>query len=207
VDLLGVLAYAELTAFDRLAEDARLAPSLAGRAALARMAGAEISHHVCLVERLTALGVDAEAAMAPFVAALDTFHESTRPNTWLEGLVKAYVGDGLAADFYREIAEFLPEPDRSIVLEVLADTGHADFAVREVRAAISADRRVAGRLALWARRLVGEAITRTQAVVAERDELGRLIIEGMGDLGGVARLIDRITAAHRVRMRALGLRD
>jgi hypothetical protein len=201
-----VLAYAELTAFDRLAEDARLAPSLAGRAALARMAGAEISHHVCLVERLTALGVDAEAAMAPFVAALDTFHESTRPNTWLEGLVKAYVGDGLAADFYREIAEFLPEPDRSIVLEVLADTGHADFAVREVRAAIAADRRVAGRLALWARRLVGEAITRTQAVVAERDELGRLIIEGMGDLGGVARLIDRITAAHQERMRALGLR-
>jgi hypothetical protein len=207
VDLLGVLAYAELTAFDRLAEDARMAPSLAGRAALARMAGAEISHHQCLVERLTALGADPEAAMAPFVAPLDTFHESTRPNTWLEGLVKAYVGDGLAADFYREIAEFLPEPDRSIVLEVLADTGHADFAVREVRAAIAADRRVAGRLALWARRLVGEAITRTQAVVAERDELGRLIIEGMGDLGGVARLIDRITAAHRVRMRALGLRD
>lgn len=206
VDLLGVLAYAELTAFDRLAEDARLAPSLAGRAALARMAGAEISHHVCLVERLQTLGADPEAAMAPFVGALDTFHESTRPNTWLEGLVKAYVGDGLAADFYREIAEFLPEPDRSIVLEVLADTGHADFAVREVRAAIAADRRVAGRLALWARRLVGEAITRTQAVVAERDELGRLIIEGMGDLGGVARLIERITSAHQVRMRALGLR-
>jgi hypothetical protein len=207
VDLLGVLAYAELTAFDRLAEDARMAPSLAGRAALARMAGAEISHHGRLVERLQELGADPEAAMAPFAAALDTFHESTRPNTWLEGLVKAYVGDGLAADFYREIAEYLPEPDRSIVLEVLADTGHADFAVREVRAAIAADRRVAGRLALWARRLVGEAITRTQAVVAERDELARLIIEGMGDLGGVAALVDRITAAHRVRMRALGLRD
>jgi hypothetical protein len=207
VDLLGVLAYAELTAFDRLAEDARMAPTLAGRAALARMAGAEISHHGRLVQRLQELGADPEAAMAPFAAALDTFHESTRPNTWLEGLVKAYVGDGLAADFYREIAEFLPEPDRSIVLEVLADTGHADFAVREVRAAIAADRRVAGRLALWARRLVGEAITRTQAVVAERDELGRLIIEGMGDLGGVAALIDRITSAHRVRMRALGLRD
>ena len=46
VDLLGVLAYAELTAFDRLAEDARLAPTLAGRAALARMAAAEIGHHV-----------------------------------------------------------------------------------------------------------------------------------------------------------------
>ena len=82
--------------------------------------------------------------MAPFVSALDAFHEGTRPSNWLEGLVKAYVGDGLASDFYREIAGFLPEPDRALVLEVLADTGHADFAVREVRAAIKADRRVPG---------------------------------------------------------------
>jgi tRNA-(MS[2]IO[6]A)-hydroxylase (MiaE)-like len=207
VDLLGGLAYAELIAFDRLAEDSRLAPTLAGRAALARMAAAEITHHGRLTARLAELGADPEHAMAPFVRALDTFHESTRPNTWLEGLVKAYVGDGLAADFYREIAAFLPEPDRTLVLEVLADTGHADFAVREVRAAIAADRKVAGRLALWARRLVGEAISRSQAVIGERDDLGQLIMEGMGDLGGVGRLIERITAAHSARMRALGLRD
>jgi hypothetical protein len=207
VDLLGGLAYAELVAFDRLAEDSRMAPTLAGRAALARMAAAEITHHGRLTERLAQLGADPERAMAPFVRALDTFHESTRPNTWLEGLVKAYVGDGLAADFYREIAAFLPEPDRTLVEEVLADTGHADFAVREVRAAIAADRKVAGRLALWARRLVGEAISRSQSVIAERDDLGQLIMEGMGDLGGLGRLIDRITAAHSARMRALGLRD
>ena len=205
-DLLGVLAYAELTAFDRLAEDARLAPTLAGRAALARMAAAEIGHHVRLTDRLTELGVDPAGAMAPFVSALDAFHEGTRPSTWLEGLVKAYVGDGLATDFYREIAEFLPEPDRALVLEVLADTGHAGFAVREVRAAIAADRRVAGRLALWGRRLVGEAITQSQAVIAEHDRLAELIMTGMGDLSGVARLIERITDAHTQRMKALGLR-
>jgi rubrerythrin len=207
VDLLGVLAYAELTAFDRLAEDARMAPSLSGRAALARMAAAEITHHGRLSARLTELGADPEQAMAPFVSALDAFHENTRPRTWLEGLVKAYVGDGLAADFYREIAAFLPGPDRALVEDVLADTGHADFAVREVRAAIRADRKVGGRLALWARRLVGEAISRSQAIVAERDDLGQLIMEGMGDLGGLARLIERITSAHSARMRALGLRD
>jgi hypothetical protein len=205
VDLLGVLAYAELTAFDRLAEDARLAPTLAGRASLARMAAAEITHHTRLTERLTELGVDPMRAMAPFVSALDAFHEGTRPSTWLEGLVKAYVGDGLATDFYREIASFLPDPDRVLVLEVLADTGHADFAVREVRAAITADRRVAGRLSLWGRRLVGEAITQTQAVVAEHDKLADLIIGGTGDLRGVGQLIQRITDAHTQRMKALGL--
>jgi tRNA-(MS[2]IO[6]A)-hydroxylase (MiaE)-like len=205
VDLLGVLAYAELTAFDRLAEDARLAPTLGGRAALARMAAAEIAHHGRLTERLTELGVDPAAAMAPFVSALDAFHEGTRPSTWLEGLVKAYVGDGLASDFYREIAGFLDEPDRALVLDVLADTGHADFAVREVRAAIKADRKVPGRLSLWGRRLVGEAITQTQAVIAEHDRLAELIIAGTGDLGGVSRLIERITSAHTKRMKALGL--
>jgi hypothetical protein len=206
VDLLGVLAYAELTAFDRLAEDARMAPTLDGRAALARMAAAEIGHHARLVERMAELGVDPAATMAPFVSALDAFHEGTRPKTWLEGLVKAYVGDGLATDFYREVAAFLSDPDRALVLEVLADTGHADFAVREVRAAIAADRRVAGRLALWGRRLVGEAITQAQAVIAEHDGLADLIMAGTGDLGGVARLIERITDAHTRRMAALGLR-
>jgi hypothetical protein len=205
VDLLGVLAYAELTAFDRLAEDARLAPTLEGRAALARMAAAEIGHHCRLHERLVELGADPSTAMAPFVAALDSFHESTSPSTWLEGLVKAYVGDGLASDFYREIAAFLPPADRGLVLEVLADTGHADFAVREVRAAIGKDRRLAGRLSLWGRRLVGEAISQSQAVIAEHDRLATLIVEGTGDLAGVGRLIERITAAHTDRMKALGL--
>jgi hypothetical protein len=161
---------------------------------------------VTLTERLTELGVDPPAAMAPFVTALDTYHESTRPKTWLEGLVKAYVGDGLASDFYREIASFLPDPDRALVLEVLADTGHADFAVREVRAAIAADRRVGGRLALWGRRLVGEAMTQSQAVIAEHDRLAELIMAGTGDIAGVGRLIERITTAHTERMATLGLR-
>jgi tRNA-(MS[2]IO[6]A)-hydroxylase (MiaE)-like len=205
VDLLGALAYAELTAFDRLAEDARMAPTLSGRAALARMAAAEIGHHGRLTERLGELGVDPAKAMAPFVRALDAFHESTRPSTWLEGLVKAYVGDGLATDFYREIAALLPDPDRALVLEVLADTGYADFAVREVRAAIKADRKVPGRLSLWGRRLVGEAMSQSQAVIAEHEPLAELIIGGTGDLSGVARLIERITAAHTARMKALGL--
>ena len=56
--------------------------------------------------------------MAPFEAAIDLFHAHTAPADWYEGLIKAYVGDGLAADFYREIAAYLdaddPRPDHRL---------------------------------------------------------------------------------------------
>jgi hypothetical protein len=208
VDLLGALAYGELSAFDRLADDARMAPTLDGRAHMSAMAAIEMGHYSRLAERLEQLGVAPAVAMEPFVAALETYHSLTEPSTWLEGVVKAYVGDGMAADFYREVAEFVDESTRTLIHEVLADGARAEFAVREVRAAIAAQPAVAGRLALWARRLVGEAISQTQHVLADRDALMLLMMHGTGgsvDMAGVAGLIERITARHEERMAALGL--
>jgi hypothetical protein len=209
VDLVGLLAYAELTAFDRLVDDARLAPTLEDRAALAGMAVAEFGHYQRLHDHLEKdLNVDAEAAMTPFVAVLDAFHESTAPGDWLEGLVKAYVGDGMAMDFYREAAQRVQEPTRSLVLDVLADTGHAAFAVDHVRAAIGSEPSLAGRLALWARRLVGEALTQAYRVAAERESLTRLIVgpdESSSDLAEMGRMLARLTENHEARMAALGL--
>ena len=205
IDLLGALAYGELSAFDRLADDARMAPTLAGRAQMSAMAAEEMRHYRLLSDRLIALGADPTAAMEPFVAALETFHSLTEPSTWPESLVKAYVGDGMAADFYREVAEFVDAETRALIHEVLAEDKQAEFAVREVRAAIEAEPSIAGRLALWARRLVGEAISQTQHVLADRDSLMRLLMQGTGDLAAVAGLIGRITARHDQRMATLGL--
>jgi hypothetical protein len=205
VDLLAALAYAELSAFDHLADDARLAPTLSGRAEMSAMASVEFGHHQRLADRLRQLGAVPEEAMEPFVAALETYHDLTRPTTWLESVVKAYVGDGLAADFYREVSQFTDPATRELISEVLTDAGRAEFAVREVHAAVAEQPSVAGRLALWARRLVGEAISQAQHVLADRDALMMLLVEGSGDLQGIAGLIERITARHEERMKALGL--
>ena len=209
VDLLGVLAYGELIAFERLADDARLAPSLLDKAALGGMAVAEYQHYERIANYLTRVGVDPVVAMGPFVGALDEFHNLTAPSDWLEGLVKAFVGDGIATDFYREVATFLDDEPRALVDEVLQDSGHAQFAVDRVRAAIEADPSVGGRLALWARRLVGEALVQAQRVAVDREALTDLIVGGASGSGGLVELghlLARLTEAHTKRMAQLGLR-
>ena len=208
VDLLGLLAYASLVAFFRLADDASLAVALPDKADLAGMAVAQFGHFQLLRQRITELGADPDAVMRPFVEPIDAFHARTAPSTWLEGLVKAYVGDGIAADFYRVIAQLLDQPTRTLVLTVLADSGQSEFAIARVREAIEADPVVAGRLALWARRLVGEALSQAQRVAAEREALARLLAGGSAaQLGEIGRMFAALTDAHAQRMAALGLDD
>jgi len=209
VDLLGALAYGELTAFSRLAADAELAPNQPTKAALARVAVAEFLHYEVLTARLTEMGVDPEQAMAPFITPIDGFHDRTKPSGWLEGLVKAYVGDGIATDFYREISAYVDPSTQELVRSVLQDVGQAEFVVKAVREAIDADPRIAGRLALWGRRLVGEALSQAQRVAVERDALASLLVGGHNrpgaDLAELGRMFARLTDEHTRRMGRLGL--
>jgi tRNA-(MS[2]IO[6]A)-hydroxylase (MiaE)-like len=209
IDLLGTLAYGELSAFLRLASDAELAPTLTAKAALAGLAATEFGHYEQLRDRLIELGADPEVAMRPFIAPLDAFHERTRPSTWLEGLVKFFVGDGIASDFYREISSFLDDGTRQLVLGAVDSGAQATFVVQEVRSAIAIDPTLASRLALWGRRLVGEALSQGQRVAADRETFSTLVVgtdehPGMG-LVGIIEMFGRITERHTQRMAEMGL--
>jgi tRNA isopentenyl-2-thiomethyl-A-37 hydroxylase MiaE len=204
-ELFAVLAYGEVAAFYRLTEEARMAPDLRGRINMASMAAAEMGHYETLRDALERRGVDVVAAMTKYASALENYHRMTTPSTWLEALVKTYIGDALAADFYLEIAHSLPEEIASVVRSVLSETGHSQFVVAEVQAAVTASVRQRHRLALWARRLLGEAVTQAQFVLADHDELVDLVMSSGEGLTQLAEFFNRLQHTHHSRMQELGL--
>ena len=203
--LFALLAYGEVAAFFRLAEEARMAPNLSGRINMASMAAAEMNHYELLRDALQRRGVDVVAAMTRYAPALENYHRLTTPSTWLEALVKTYIGDALAADFYLEIADSLPDEVADVVRAVLAETGHSQFVVAEVRSAVTASEKQRHRLALWSRRLLGEAITQAQYVLADHDELVDLVMSSGEGLSQLTEFFDRLQRTHRARMQHLGL--
>ena len=203
--LFALLAYGEVAAFYRLTEEARMAPNLAGRINMASMAAAEMNHYEILREALAKRGVDIVPAMTRYASALENYHRLTTPSTWLEALVKTYIGDALAADFYLEIADALPDDAADVVRAVLSETGHSQFVVAEVKAAVTASDKQRHRLALWSRRLLGEAITQAQYVLAEHDELVDFVVSSGEGIGQLTEFFDRLQNTHNARIRELGL--
>jgi tRNA-(MS[2]IO[6]A)-hydroxylase (MiaE)-like len=204
-ELFALLAYGEVAAFYRLTDEARMAPDLRGRISMASMAAAEMGHYELLRDALESRGVDVVPAMSKYASALDSYHRLTTPSTWLEALVKTYVGDALAADFYREIADGLPDEVADVVRATLSETQHSYFVVPEVRAAVTSSAKQRSRLALWSRRLLGEAITQAQYVLADHDELVDLVVSRTEGLTQLAGFFDRLQHTHDERMRELGL--
>lgn len=204
-ELFTLLAYGEVAAFYRLTEEARMAPNLLGRINMASMAAAEMNHYELLHDELERRGIDVVPAMTRYAPALENYHRLTTPSTWLEALVKTYVGDALAADFYYVIADVLPAEVAEVVRAVLAETGHSQFVVAEVRAAVTGSQKQRHRLALWSRRLLGEAITQAQYVLVDHDELVDLVLSGTDGLGQLTTFFERLQHTHSTRMQELGL--
>ena len=209
VALLGMLAYGELVSFFTVVTDADRAPSTVKKVRLTEVAIREFEHYKLLAARLEELGANAHEAMARFRPALDEWHRRCQPTDWYEGLMKVYAGSSIATDFYAECGRFVDPQTRALVERVLGDADHYDYAKVELEAAIIRDPKLAARMALWGRRIVGEALSQAQRSAADNDDLTALLMDdgsGSGfDLAELMHLFTRITEAHTRRMEDLGL--
>lgn len=203
--LFAVLLAGEYAAFYRLIDESSMAPDVASGIAIARMAASEIGHFELLSEQVTKRGLDPAQSVTAYRGVFDQYHQATTPKTWLEALVKAYIGDGLAADFYNELAAMLPAEAQAVVADVMAETGSSEFARAHVTAAIAADPTLRSPLTLWGRRLLGEAVTHAQWVLAAEDEVMDLLFASASSLNGVADFFESVAQRHAERMSDLGL--
>jgi hypothetical protein len=179
VELLGLVAQLEDSAFARLAADAANAPEAADRLILSRFAAQAVDRRDRVLARVAELGADPAAAIARFDRVLDDLDARTQPSTWWERLLKGYVGSGVSDDFCRLAAQGLDPASRDLVLDVLDDAAHAELSVRAISGACETDEALNARLALWGRRVVGESLQIVQRLLVSRPGLARLSAHGM----------------------------
>lgn len=207
--LLGVLAYGELMAFFDVARVAEMAPTVRSQQELGALAAREYAVYEQLSGRLRQMGVEPAEAMQPFHEPFDNWHARITPADWHEGLMKIYAGAAIATDFYRELTDVLDPETAAMIREALPDDEQAALARTALLEAIEQDERLAGRLALLGRRMMGEALSQAQLVAMVNDDLLDLIMDrgtGQGfDLVGFQQLLARLGEKHTRRMAALGL--
>lgn len=208
LELLGLVAYVELATFGRFTADAVHAPTLRERQALSRSAGEVLARQERVLGRIEEVGADPLGRMGAFDGVLDDFDARTVPSTWWEGILKGYVGYGVAVDFCRLAADGLDDPDRDLVAGVLAVGERVERSATVIAEAAASDPVLASRLALWGRRLVGEALGVVQRLLAERGAFARLVARTAHDVPDDRRqawVFAQLTAEHTRRMGRLGL--
>ncbi len=199
IELLGFAAQVEHTQFTRLAAYSRVAPGVPQRLSLARVAAQRVEACDQLLTRIGELGGEPEAAMASWAHVFDGFDARTTSTSWAERLLVPYLGYGVTDDFCRLAADGLDEGSRELVRDLLGAGANAELAVNELDDACARDHVLTSRLALWGRRLVGEALTVVQSVLEQKPGMEHLLGVGRGALFG------KLTAEHARRMDRLRL--
>lgn len=195
---LGKSAYLQLAIFENLSRVVRAAPSTESKSALSQVAGLALAKHQGLVAEIERHRADAAATMQPFVAEIDEFQRLTEGNDWFESLTSCYLTAGFLDDFLVRLASGLPGAAGTRVSAILeADSGEA-IVVAELLAAIEKNPRLAARLAMWGRRLVGDTMLLARWTLRPTDNHD-------SDEARIEPVFTELIAAHTRRMDALGL--
>ncbi|WP_181275357.1 ferritin-like fold-containing protein [Brevibacterium oceani] len=194
---LALVAFGELTGFERMATNATTAADLDDKVILARLASQSFANFEQLSQHIDQMGQDVIELCQHFEPTFSTLAERTRPRDWYESLMKGFVFDGIMNDFYRTAVDELAEPGYSLAIAILDDTRASDYARNRLTAEVAEDTQLASRLALWGRKLVAETLGRARTLLTD-PVLG--IDEGL-----VVEMIPAVTSNHSKRMSALGL--
>lgn len=200
---LGQAAALQLAVLQQASQAVRDAPSLESKAQLADVTRIVADRYSALSSLIESEGEDSERAMQPFLAESERFTRATSGADWYELLLSLHVTSGLLIDFFVAYAGSLPETYRGPVLRALQrETGQPILAAL-LKATIDGNPRLASRLALWGRRLVGDTLLQMYIAVNGGDQA--TVADAAPGEGMLEPAFNDLVALHSIRMDALGL--
>ena len=195
---LGRAAAVQLSIFETTALALTSAPNLRGKNAVSRVATSSLRKYDGLVLELIRIGHDPTQAMERFAGGIERFQHEVAGGDWYETLVTCYVTAGLLDDFFVRLADGLGDEQRRRVIALLGQDASSQYIVEVLRTAIAENPRLASRLAMWGRRLVGDTLLVARSSLAVPDR-------SLSDDARLEPVFTEIIAAHTRRMDALGL--
>lgn len=194
---LGQAAYIQLSIFETLTRAIVTAPTAAAKEAVSQVAANSLTKHHGLVAEIKRQGANAGEAMAPYAERIDHYRQVTQGDDWYELVTACYLTAGILDDFFLSLASGLPQPSADRIAEVLSSDAGGDILVGELQAAFDTNPRLASRLALWGRRLVGDTLLVARSALAAAPTAK--------DEEKLEPVVTEVIAAHTRRMDGLGL--
>ncbi|CAI9410757.1 ferritin-like fold-containing protein [Aestuariimicrobium sp. T2.26MG-19.2B] len=201
--LRTLVVLGQLDAFETIIADARLAPDLSSRTQLTRLGLLQFAPVDRLLESIE------QAPLAGTVAeALKNFHQYTPTSIWPQALVKTVLTSGMATDLLDLLdGSAIDGLDLRAVGVAHAEAGR--WARDQLSGVLEEDPEVAGRLALFARRMLGEASAQTQRVAGRASALAALLTGqpagSSAEVAATSQLVGRLVELSAARLEELGL--
>jgi hypothetical protein len=199
-EILAALSVGERLAQERAQNIVALAPDDARRKQQLHVATREAENASLMEARARELG--SPEVIERFEPFFREFFEHTVPGDWLEAQTFQYVGDSLVKDLTDALTPVLDAVSAEVVRRTLSDRDEQDaFALDEITGGIETDPAAADRIAAYARRVIGEALTQTRRALDETDAVRTLLDGEEGEKRLLLDMLDR----HRARLDRLGI--
>ena len=194
---LGQAAYIQLSIFEDLSRLVAVAPTIAAKEALSRASAISLDRYRGLTDEVRRTGGDPSEAMAPYTAKVDFFQRVTQGADFYESVMTSHITAGILDDFFARLALGLPAADAARVSPLYVPS-HESVLAEQLRIGIDANPQLAPRLAMWGRRLVGDAMLVARSALATPPSTEK-------DEARIEPVFTELIAAHTRRMDALGL--
>jgi hypothetical protein len=195
---LGQAAYLQLTIFENLSRAVATAPTMEAKTAISGAASLSLAKYHALTAEIERHGLVPSAIMDPNRSTIDRFQRLTQGSDWFEALTSCYVTAGFLDDFFMRLAAGLPGEAATRVTAIMRAENGEKLIGAQLLSAIAANPRLASRLAMWGRRLVGDTILVARSALRTSDNHD-------SDEARLEPVFSELITAHTRRMDALGL--